>query len=366
MPVMLLLLSHLISRLGWVPTAAALVGCSPQYFLAHLLWRAISLPFPRRVYERGDEIMYGLYQSMVIFFFEAYSGVEFVFHGDPMPEHKENVIYMANHQCTVDWLLVDSLAIRQGMVGNIRYILKSSLKRIPLYGWYFKQHGCIYIKRKASEDEDTMKRSLLRFSANQTPMWIVVFPEGTRFNIERKDMIAKSQKYAADHNLVPLDNVLIPKTKAMEACFDALYDYADAVYDVTVAYTGQSDENQERGLPPSMPDLMNWKCREVHIHLQRIPMNEIPTDKEAQIQWIHQQFIKKDKLLKRFYSKESWHEFEDDDVICKRRLPYPKWHVIGSVCLFALSFIPFFATSRGRSVYFLTAMIGGIATVVLS
>ena len=76
MPVMLLLLSHLISRLGWVPTAAALVGCSPQYFLAHLLWRAISLPFPRRVYERGDEIMYGLYQSMVIFFFEAYSGVE--------------------------------------------------------------------------------------------------------------------------------------------------------------------------------------------------------------------------------------------------------------------------------------------------
>ena len=31
-------------------------------------------------------------------------------------------------------------------------------------------------------------------------MWIVVFPEGTRFNIERKDMIAKSQKYAADHS----------------------------------------------------------------------------------------------------------------------------------------------------------------------
>ena len=31
------------------------------------------------------------------------------------------------------------LAIRQGSLGHIRYILKNELKWIPLYGFYFQQ-----------------------------------------------------------------------------------------------------------------------------------------------------------------------------------------------------------------------------------
>jgi len=31
------------------------------------------------------------------------------------------------------------LAIRQGSLGHIRYILKNDLKWIPLYGFYFQQ-----------------------------------------------------------------------------------------------------------------------------------------------------------------------------------------------------------------------------------
>lgn len=31
------------------------------------------------------------------------------------------------------------LAIRQGSLGHIRYVLKNDLKRIPLYGFYFEQ-----------------------------------------------------------------------------------------------------------------------------------------------------------------------------------------------------------------------------------
>lgn len=40
---------------------------------------------------------------------------------------------------TVDWIVSDFLAIRQGSLGRLRYILKNGLKYLPLYGFYFAQ-----------------------------------------------------------------------------------------------------------------------------------------------------------------------------------------------------------------------------------
>ena len=39
----------------------------------------------------------------------------------------------------VDWIIANMLAVRQGSLGHIRYVLKSDLKWIPLYGFYFEQ-----------------------------------------------------------------------------------------------------------------------------------------------------------------------------------------------------------------------------------
>lgn len=39
----------------------------------------------------------------------------------------------------VDWMVADMLAIMQGSLGRIRYILKDGLKYLPLYGYYFRQ-----------------------------------------------------------------------------------------------------------------------------------------------------------------------------------------------------------------------------------
>ena len=39
------------------------------------------------------------------------------------------------------------LAIRQGSIGHLRYVMKDTLQMLPLYGFYFYQHGCIYVKR---------------------------------------------------------------------------------------------------------------------------------------------------------------------------------------------------------------------------
>ena len=39
----------------------------------------------------------------------------------------------------MDWIVADLLAIRQGCLGRIRYILKDGLRYLPMYGFYLAQ-----------------------------------------------------------------------------------------------------------------------------------------------------------------------------------------------------------------------------------
>ena len=38
-------------------------------------------------------------------------GVEIILSGD-IPTEKENVLFICNHQCTVDWIVTDMIALR--------------------------------------------------------------------------------------------------------------------------------------------------------------------------------------------------------------------------------------------------------------
>lgn len=71
-------------------------------------------------------------------FFEDIGSVDFVLHGD-RPRRGERVLWISNHQCTVDWFVATVAA--GGDAGGVRYILKSTLALIPLYGWCFALVG---------------------------------------------------------------------------------------------------------------------------------------------------------------------------------------------------------------------------------
>lgn len=86
---------------------------------------------------------------MVVFFFEHATRLKVYVAGDVevLRNRKEKVLYLSNHQSTVDWVCCNLLAIRQGSLGHLRYVMKNTLQKLPLYGFYFYQHGCIYVKR---------------------------------------------------------------------------------------------------------------------------------------------------------------------------------------------------------------------------
>ncbi|XP_077668753.1 1-acyl-sn-glycerol-3-phosphate acyltransferase epsilon isoform X3 [Eretmochelys imbricata] len=230
----------------YVLPAAVMMGTAPTYVLAWGAWRLLSALLPARVYRELDDRFYTIYQSMVLFFFERYTGVQIIIYGD-LPKNKENVVYLSNHQCTVDWIVADMLAIRQNALGHVRYVLKDGLKWLPLYGWYFSQHGGIYVKRSAKFNEKEMRNKLQAQVKAETPMYLVIFPEGTRYNPEMPKVIADSQLFA------------------------------------------------------DKEEFLCKECPKVHIYLDRIELKDIPEEQMYLRRWLHERFEVKDKLLIEFY-----------------------------------------------------------------
>lgn len=72
---LLSLVLHMYSMRCVLP-AAVLLGTAPTYVLAWGAWRLLSAFLPSRCYQAVDDRLYCIYQSMVLFFFENYTGVQ--------------------------------------------------------------------------------------------------------------------------------------------------------------------------------------------------------------------------------------------------------------------------------------------------
>lgn len=350
---------HHLQILRFAVPATIVLGVAPQYFCVWLALRFLSLPFPRRCFERGDEFFYDTYQSLICFFYETCSGAEVIFYGDPIPwDKQENVIILCNHQSSVDWIVSDFIGIRQGSLGRLRYILKSGLKYLPLYGFYFAQHSCIYVKRSGAKDKEHIARKLKQMKELNMPMWLVIFPEGTRYSVENKKVIEDSQNYAAEQGLPVLSQVLTPRTKATEASFEVLCpDYLDAVYDLTIAYSNDYKSTVPRRQAPNMTDFLIKRGHKVHVYCRRHAAQDLPCGNEETKQWIHQSFVEKDRILNRFYKEGG----QMPGVPRRRRLPWMR--TFPSFVFFVAALLPFLVTKWGRSAYWKMWLLSSFGTV---
>ncbi|XP_013869809.1 1-acyl-sn-glycerol-3-phosphate acyltransferase epsilon isoform X1 [Austrofundulus limnaeus] len=336
--------------------ATIMLGTAPAYLLSWGVWRLISMVLPERLYHKIDDRLYCIYQSMVLFFFENYTGVEIIIYGD-IPKKKENVIYMSNHQCTADWIIADMLAIRQSAIGHVRYVLKDGLKWLPLYGWYFSQHGGIFVRRSAKFNEKAMRKKLLSQTRCGAPMYLVIFPEGTRYNPELKNVIANSQAFAAKEGLAVLKHTLTPRVKAFHIAMEIMKDDLDAVYDVTVAYEGTLDSSGQRKPAPSMAEFLCKECPRIHIHFSRVKVRDIPSESKSFRRWMHDRFETKDRLLTDFYQSQDpakQFRFPGEGKVSPLSLSktLPSLLILGGLTL------PLLLTESGRILYVRTWVYG--------
>ncbi|KAA8537671.1 hypothetical protein F0562_027339 [Nyssa sinensis] len=184
------------------------------------------------------------------------------------------------------------LALRKGCLGYIKYVLKSSLMKLPVFGWAFHILEFISVERKWKIDEPIMCQKLSTFTNPQDPLWLAVFPEGTDFT-EKKCI--RSQKFAAENGLPVLKNVLLPKTRGFCACLEILRGSLDAVYDITIAY--------KHRCPFFLDNVFGFDPSEVHIHVRRIPVEEIAASETESASWLMDLFQFKDQLLSDFSAR---------------------------------------------------------------
>lgn len=253
--------------------------------IAAVLLRLFNLHLSRKVVS----FLFGLWLALWPFLFEKINKTKVIFSGETVPK-RERVLLIANHRTEVDWMYLWDLALRKGSLGCIKYVLKSSLMKLPIFGWGFHVFEFIPVLRKWEVDEPVMRQMVSTFADPVDPLWLAVFPEGTDFTEEK---CIRSQKFAAENGLPVMKNVLLPKTKGFYTCLDILRDSLDAVYDVTIAY-------KHNDCPSFSDNLFGIDPAEVHIHVERIPMKEMPLSEPESSTWLMDTFNRKDELLSEF------------------------------------------------------------------
>ncbi|GMH16231.1 hypothetical protein Nepgr_018072 [Nepenthes gracilis] len=204
----------------------------------------------------------------------------------------ERVLVIANHRTEVDWMYLWDLALRKERLGYIKYILKGSLMKLPIFGWAFHIFEFIPVERKWEIDERIMHQMLSTFTNPEDPLWLALFPEGTDFTEQKCKL---SQKFATENGFPVLRHLLLPKAKGFCACLGVLRDTLDAVYDVTMAYKNEC--------PSFLDNVFGVDPSEVHIHVRRIPIKDIPASDDEAAAWLLDRFQLKDQLLADFKSQ---------------------------------------------------------------
>ncbi|KAF7140771.1 hypothetical protein RHSIM_Rhsim06G0036800 [Rhododendron simsii] len=255
--------------------------------IAAVLLRFLSIHLSRKT----TSLLFGLWLSLWPFLFEKVNKTKVIFSGETVPP-MERVVLIANHRTEVDWMYMWDLALRKGCLGYIKYVLKSSLMKLPIFGWGFHVLEFIPVERKWEIDEPILRQMLSTFANPLDPLWLAVFPEGTDFTEQK---CKRNQKFAAENGLPVLKNVLLPKTKGFYTCLEILRGSLDAVYDITIAY--------KHRCPSFVDNLCGVDPSEVHIHVQRIPIKEMPLSESEAATWLINAFQHKDELLSQFVAE---------------------------------------------------------------
>lgn len=146
-------------------------------FVTAVILRFFSIHYSRKL----TSFFFAAWLALWPFLFEKINKTKVVFSGDNLPAREEHVLLIANHRTEVDWMYLWDLALRKGQIGFIKYILKRSLMKLPVFGWSFNIMEFIPVERRWEVDGVIMHQMLSSFKDPRDPLWLALFPEGTDF-----------------------------------------------------------------------------------------------------------------------------------------------------------------------------------------
>ena len=249
-------------------------------------------PFSRRAFRRVNRWFADRFWSSCAWTTFALHRTRVVMSGEDLPPD-ENALVIVNHQTMTDVQVLFLLARKAGRLGDLKWFVKDSLKYAPGFGWGLTFLDCLFVKRDWTADRAHIDQVFRRVVSARVPLWLISFSEGTRLSVEKLD---HARQYAADHGHALPRHVQLPRAKGFVASIAGLQGHLHAVYDVTIGYVD------------GLPSLWQWakgEMREVHLHVRRFAVAELPTGPEALADWLRRRFEEKDARLDRFYATGS-------------------------------------------------------------
>jgi 1-acyl-sn-glycerol-3-phosphate acyltransferase len=205
--------------------------------------------------------------------------------------HPGPLLMLFRHTSTADTLIASALVSDPHRL-RLRYVLKRELLWDPCLDLAGNRVPNAFVDR-FSDDPDAELERLAALTANLGPRdGIVIFPEGTRFSKrKREQVLAKLEargSTSAFERAQAMRNVLPPRAGGTLALLEA----APRADVVVCAHTGlegaRSFASVWRG------DLIHAVVR---IRFQRIARQSIPTDREAQIDWLMTEWTRVDEWV---------------------------------------------------------------------
>ena len=253
------------------------------------------LPFSRHAFRRANRELADWWWGICVTLGRRLNKVELRLTGHELPP-RENVIVVANHQQMPDITFLMLLARDRDRLGDMKWFVKDQLKYVPGVGWGMVFLDCLFVKRDWAADMENISQTFGRITRDEVPLWLMLFPEGTRFKPEK---LERSHEFARKKGLYQPEHTLIPRTKGFVASVKGLGQHLDAVYDITIGY--------EEGVP-NLWQYVKGICPRAHMHLHRVPAAELPHTDEGLATWLMERFQRKDELLDHFYKNGAFPE----------------------------------------------------------
>ena len=168
-----------------------------------------------------------------------------------------------------------------------------------------------------------LKEGLKEIQNYPDPVWVLLFPEGTRYTPEKYQA---GKEFSESRNLPVLKHCLVPRSKGWSFTVANLESKSIPwVYDVTLFC--------EADPPPTLTSVLLGKSAKAHMYIRKFKLEDIPKDEESSAAWLQRLFITKDDLLEKVKSTGSFDGVEGCPSYPPVELPRRHFSLLVTLCV---------------------------------
>jgi len=216
---------------------------------------------------------------------------------------KEHGYLIMNHAYELDWLMGWVILERLQILGNAKAYCKKAIQYMPVLGWHWKFSEFVFLERNFEKDKKNIDLQVAELSDYQDPMWLLMYPEGTRFNEEKHKA---SIEFSREHNQPELKHHLLPRTKGFIASLPAMRGKVPALYDCLIVF------KEDDPVKPTLRNILRGQPVTAHLYFRRIPLEEIPESDQEIDRYLKNIFVTKDKMKEGFLKHGDFFKYTEN------------------------------------------------------